>query len=88
MRFQKINKLIYNISSTTYKGELFLIDKEGNYILRKTMYKGQPIEDVYRQYCELGKDDDFWNELQGIYDECNLVDKINIHHICKKLKKM
>jgi len=86
MRFEKINKLIYNISSTTYKGELFLIDKEGNYILRKTMYKGQPIEDVYRQYCELERDDDFWNELQEIYDQSNLVDKMNIYHIYNKLK--
>ena len=50
------------------------------------MYKGQSIEDVYRQYCELDRDDDFWDELQNIYDECNLVDKINIYHIYKKLK--
>ena len=87
MRFEKINKLIYNISSSTYKGELFYIDKEDNFILRKTMYKGQPIEDVYRQYCELGRDDDFWNELQEIYDQSNLVDKMNIQYICKKLNK-
>lgn len=86
MRFKKINRLIYNMSSSTYKGELFHIDKEGNYILRKTMYKGQSIEDVYRQYCEMDRDDDFWDELQNIYDECNLVDKINIYHIYKKLK--
>jgi hypothetical protein len=51
------------------------------------MYKGQPIEDVYRQYCELGRDDDFWNELQEIYDQSNLVDKMNIQYICKKLNK-
>lgn len=85
MKFQKINKLIYNISSATNKGELFLIDKKGNYILRKTIFKGQSIEDLYRQYCELGQDYKFWEQLQEIYDQSNLVDKMNIYHIYKKL---
>jgi hypothetical protein len=86
MVFQKINKLIYNISSATNKGELFLIDKKGNYILIKTIFKGQSIEDLYRQYCELGQDYKFWEQLQEIYDQSNLVDKMNIYHIYNKLK--
>lgn len=88
MLFKRIDKLTYNVSSSTNKGELFYIDKKGNYILRKSIYKGQSIEDLYRQYCQLGEDYIFWEQLQEIYDQCNWVDKMNILHIYKKLNKM
>ena len=86
--FQKITRRQYDLLTSGYKGELFYINKENKWIIRKGYFKDLSIDLVFTTALNLDREEQFWEQLQDLYDEANWIDKMNIFCICKELKEL
>jgi hypothetical protein len=84
--FKKITRRQFDILSGGCKGELFLIRSDNKWIFRKGFFKGVTIEILLEQARNSDREDEFWEQMQLLYDDANWIDKMNIFNIYKELK--
>jgi hypothetical protein len=87
MIFKKITRRRYEILTGGTKGNLFLIDFNGNHQLRIGPMKGITIELLYEKAKLEDREDIFFDQLELLYEESNWIDRMEIREIYYKLTK-
>jgi hypothetical protein len=82
MKLKKFNRQIFNVLSSNIKGEIFIINKMGQFEFIKTRFKGLTVDYLYSENSEM-----FIEFLEELWYQVNIVDKHNIERIIRELTK-
>lgn len=79
----KISRKLYQFSRQCENGEIFYLDKKGNYCFRYNPFKGGKVIKLYQLY--KGEIIDY---LHDLFEYANIIDKKVILEILNEIKKL